>query len=137
MQTFNDYGHLFDKTLNFQIVLILTCWTKCYIVLKMKKTKKKNYHIVECFPLKRRLTDSEANITPHEHTSFHPSSLCLYSLALAVGASPQLKKQFVLKQHKRFCNSLSWCLHTVCVRMILSSWHGVSVCVFVCVCLHA
>lgn len=42
------------------------------------------------------LTVSDANITPYEHTSFYPPYVCLYSLALAVRASSQLKRQFVL-----------------------------------------
>lgn len=39
------------------------------------------------------VTVFDANIIPYEHTSLYPSYLCLYSLALAVGASSELKKR--------------------------------------------
>lgn len=59
----------------------------------------KTHHIYTCggaFLERTELTVSDANITPYEHTSFYPPYVCLYSLALAVRASSQLKRQFVL-----------------------------------------
>ena len=85
---------------------------------------------------KTQLTVFDANITPHEHKSLFPSSLCLYSLAPAVGASSELKRQFVLSQHKRLFVTLWLCIRSVCVKndcAHLSAWYG-SVCVCVCVC---
>lgn len=49
--------------------------------------------LVVSFSLERiELTVFDANITSYEHTPLYPSYLCLYSLALAVGVSSELKK---------------------------------------------
>lgn len=52
--------------------------------------------VVSLSPEKIQLTVFDANITPYEQKSLDPTHLCLYSLVPAVGASSELKRQFVL-----------------------------------------
>lgn len=68
---------------------------------------------------KINLTVFDANITPYEHTSLYPSYRCLYSLALAAGASSELKKAVCFVETQEVFAAPWLCIHSVCVRMIL------------------
>ena len=98
--------------------------------------------VVSHSPEKINVTVFDANITPYEHTSLYPSHRCLYSLALPVGASSELKKAVCFVETQEGFFQLPGCAFALFVlkwfcAFVSSVWYCSSVRACVCVCVAA